>query len=156
MKKITQAELDEMLELHNGWLNDEERGVRAFFTNTDLSDLDFSNKNAEGGYFSGVSLRHTRLVGACFRYAVFEYASFDFADLTSAYFDNALLRDTTLRNTNLTETKFTDAKIVATDFTDVIFKNTDFTNAEIKHCIFPESVEHEEAFGLASIHKNGG
>lgn len=64
MKKISQEELNKILELHKMWLNGEDSGISA--------DL------------IGVNLRHTNLIGADLRNANLREADLRYADLEYA------------------------------------------------------------------------
>ena len=114
MKKITQAELDEMIILHSKWLNEEEDGIRANFIDMDLSELDLSYKNLTSAGFMRTDLSHSKLI--C----------------------------TNFTGANLCGAKIVSAITGTTNFTDVIFKDTDFSNTNIKTAIFSELLSRED------------
>ena len=70
MKKLTQAEYDAALVLHEKWLNDEKGGVRMTFVKFDFSDIDFGESaDLSGAYLtranlSGANLTRADLTGA--------------------------------------------------------------------------------------------
>lgn len=72
--KMSQEELNQILENHKKWLNDDESGVRANLRYADLSYADLSYAN----------LSYADLSSADLRYANLRYANLSSADLSSA------------------------------------------------------------------------
>lgn len=87
LKKITQEELKEVLELHKKWLNGEENGVRADLSYMDLRDMDLRDTN----------LRHAKL-----RYANLEDANLQGANLRGTNLEGVVLQGAKLSQANLT------------------------------------------------------
>ena len=89
MKKYTQEDLKEILELHKKWLNDEEDGVRADLRYADLryADLryaDLSSANLSSANLCSADLCYADLSSADLRYADLSSANLSSANLCSA------------------------------------------------------------------------
>ena len=96
LRKISNKELKNILELHKKWLNNEEDGERA-----DLSYVDLV----------GVDLSYTDLTGANLSYADLTDANLKRTKLRDADLTKAILIGANLTNCNLYNTKLLYAKI---------------------------------------------
>ena len=94
MRKITQKNLNEILELHKLWLLDNTKGKKANLSFTDLSNTDLSNTD-----LSNSDLKFTNLI-----YANLKRANLSNSNLNNAYLNNANLGFTDLSNTDLRNT----------------------------------------------------
>ena len=107
MKKLTQAEYDAALVLHEKWLNDEKGGVRMTFVKFDFSDIDFGESaDLSGAYLmranlSGANLTRADLTGADLSGANLSGADLTRADLTGADLTGADLRSANLQSADL-------------------------------------------------------
>lgn len=73
MKKITQEELDKIIENHKHWLKGDGRvGKQADLSDHDLSGMDLSNANLKGAILRGADLTDANIAGADFKYAKLE------------------------------------------------------------------------------------
>lgn len=99
MRKITEKELKQILELHKKWLTQEEGGERADLRETDLTEADLSYAN----------LTRVDLINANLREVNLSYADLSGANLTGA---------------DLTEADLTEAKLSKTILTDVKYDHT--------------------------------
>ena len=61
---MTQTELEEKIELHKKWLNDEPGGIRANLSGEDLPGADLSGADLSGAYLRGAYLRGANLTRA--------------------------------------------------------------------------------------------
>ena len=85
MKKLTQAEYDAALVLHEKWLNDEKGGVRMTFVKFDFSDIDFGESaNLQSADLQWANLRSADLRSADLRWANLQWADLQWANLRSA------------------------------------------------------------------------
>ena len=120
--KLTQKEINKIIENHKHWLNELNEDVdgwdnmRANFSNRDLSGADLSGTNLSGAYFRG-------------------------ANLTNANLTNANLSNADLTNADLTNADFTNADLFFADFSYAIidgtnFDSADFCNAEFRYANF--------------------
>ena len=115
MRRITQEELNKILELHQKWLDDDPDGVRADLSYADLTLADLSGvdlKGADLSYadltladLSGVDLKGADLSYADLRYTNLSSADLRFADLRDADLFGADLRDANLRGADLENVK---------------------------------------------------
>lgn len=140
LRKITQDELEEILEKHKLWLeSDGYDGERADLSYTDLSGLNLVNANLSranlrSANMAGADLRLSKLrfsllsdvnlVGAKLTYANMKFANLEranlgYADLTFASLTTVDLFHTNLTGANLTNADLKDANLKLTDLTDV-------------------------------------
>ena len=103
MKKISQEELKEKLELHKKWLNNEKGGVRLNLRNTDLRHTNLNCADLRYADLEGVNLSYANLEGANLNCADLRYADLYGTNLKSAYLKYADLEGVNLRNANLYE-----------------------------------------------------
>lgn len=119
MKKLTQEQLNKILEEHKHWLNEDCEGwktMRADFSYCELCHTDLSYANLSDAYLSNANLScanlsHTDLCSADLRgadlrgadlsFANLRYADLRGADLSCADLSNAKLSDANLRGANL-------------------------------------------------------
>ena len=73
MKRITQSEFDEIVELHRMMLYGEEGGVRADFSDSDLNGADLTEVDLSGADFSGADLHSTDFTDANVDGAIFSH-----------------------------------------------------------------------------------
>lgn len=136
MQKITQQELDEMIELHLLWLNNDTSGQRLKLFDKNLSHLDFSAKKLywanltdckikcanfensncancdfEGSNLAESSFYNTYCVKASFRYCNLSFTDFFRANLSLADFVSANLTASELRNAKLDYANFCFANL---------------------------------------------
>ena len=100
--------LQEVLEKHQKWLNDEEGGVRANLIDANLSNANLSNANLIGAdlsnaVLSNADLRYANLIGADLSGANLRYADLRYANLSNSNLSNADLSDSNLSNAILGE-----------------------------------------------------
>ena len=99
---MTTKELQEILDKHKKWLNDEDGGERADLSGAnlrsadlsgaDLRRADLSGANLSGANLRGADLRSANLSGANLRSADLSGANLRSADLSGAYLSGANLR----------------------------------------------------------------
>ena len=130
MKKLTQEQINKILEGHKHWLNEDCKGwetMMADFSSCDLSDADLRYANLSGANLSyanliGANLRDADLRGADLSYANLSYANLHggnlsgayllYADLSYANLSGANLSDVNLRGANLLYANLSGAKEV--------------------------------------------
>lgn len=108
MKKITQEELNVIIEKHQEWLKNSANGEYADLSNTDLSDTDL-------------------------RYANLSFANLNFANLKDAYLKNAILSNVTLINTNLNNANLSFADLSNADLRYADLKDADLRYANLSN-----------------------
>lgn len=100
--KLTQKEINKIMENHKHWLNEDVDGwdnMKANFSNQDLSYANLSGANLHGVDLGGADLRFANLSGANLSYANLRYADLSYAnlrdaDIRCANFSNADLSGT--------------------------------------------------------------
>jgi hypothetical protein len=111
MKKITQEELNEIIQNHKLWLEGETKGKRADLSYSDLSysnlswvdlrGVDLSYSNLIGANLSNSDLRGADLRGADLRGSDLSYSNFRGADLRGSYLKNSDLSGIDLEGSDL-------------------------------------------------------
>ena len=102
-RRVSQSELNEAIEAHAIWLEDRSRGVRAAFSNCDLSGLDFRNDqntlvDLRGADLSEADLSATTGHLVSFRRASLHYARLSWSRLVEPAFIDASLRGAICEN----------------------------------------------------------
>lgn len=111
---MKQEEVNEIIRLHELWLEDEPNGKMADFSYEDLSNLDLSNLNLRGAIFDctrldNCNLNYSNLSHTSLRYASLKYVTcvstnFAYADFTganvykTAFIDNNFIRTIFLKS----------------------------------------------------------
>ena len=107
--KLTQKEINKIIENHKHWLNKDVDGwenMKANFSNQDLSYANLSGAYLHGADFSGANLRYAYLCGAYLR-----NADLSRADLSDAHLCGANLRNADLRGADLCDANLSGADI---------------------------------------------
>ncbi len=99
-------ELQNILEKHKKWLNNEDGGERAGLCGADLRNADLRNANLRGADLRGADLRYANL-----RYADLINANLTGADLRNANLSGANLRSAHLSGTHLSGTHLSGANL---------------------------------------------
>ena len=156
LRRITQAELNKILENHKHWLNEDIDGwedMKADLSYLDLSyfnldNMNLSNVNLKEANLTGVDLRCTNLTNANLIRVNLSKANLSNADLTFANLTNADLRDTNLRVAqlrcaNLSYANLSYANLEFADLShtvlshafliDTILENTNLSNAHLAY-----------------------
>lgn len=113
MKKISQEELNEMLDLHHEWIKDKEKGKRADLSDMDLSCLSFKEKNIS-------------------------FCNFENSDLSYCNFSWTHCVDSCFRNAKLVNVDFYCACIGGSDFTGADMNWAHYYNTRTRRAIIPE------------------
>ena len=119
--KLTQIEINKIIENHKHWLNEDVDGwdnMKANFSNQDLSYANLSGANLYGADLGGADLSHANLNYANLRNANLNYANLSHADLSDADINYAYLNYANLNYANLS---------------DVDFCGTDLRNANLSY-----------------------
>src|ERR1700759_1574202 len=102
VRRITQAEADQICARHDRLWSPKPGGARAVFAWADLSGLDLTGRNLCDADFSGAVLAGCKLQGARLDHAIMFGADLQDADLRAASLRRADLRGACLRNADLT------------------------------------------------------
>lgn len=104
MKKLTQEQINKMLEEHKHWLNEDCEGwetMRTDFSYCDLCGANLYGANLSYVELSGANLSHANLSGANLSGADLSYANLRGANLHNADLSAVNLRGANLRDANL-------------------------------------------------------
>lgn len=153
MKKITQRELDLMIEKHQHWIKKDREGweeMKANLSDTDLSGLTLDGANLQCVNFSRASLRDTDMAGADLSWTTFINADMTGADLTDADFSGSWLNGANLRNARIRKTRFHEADMdkanmkntyaAKSSFCKARLSRTCLSGAVFRNCTFAEAV----------------
>ena len=114
MKKLTQEQINKILEGHKHWLNEDCKGWE-----TMMAD------------FSSCDLRDANLSGANFRYANLSCANFRYADLSGADLCDADLHGANLRDADLHGANLRDADLHGANLRDANLSGADLSYANL-------------------------
>ena len=164
MKKITQEELNEILEKHKKWLEDNEVGERADLSVANLSGANLSVANLSVADLSGANLSRADLSGANLRWANLRVADLRWANLSGADLRGADLSGANLsvadlsgadlsvanlRWANLSVADLSGANLSGADLRGANLSGADLSGANLsgaKNISFPISCPEEGEF----------
>lgn len=156
-RKISQEELDYMLEQHTLWrYTNGDSGERAVFEDMNLNGLDLSYQSVEGIDFRNVSFNKAKLYEASLMDSNFSDCTFHDADLTNAYMNKVVLN-----KFKANRAKFDNADIVDVIINDCEFKECSFRDVSIDYscicdtgiikCKMNEAIFYKVAFNIMSF-----
>ena len=147
--KLTQKEINKIIENHKHWLNADVDGwnnMKANFSNQDLSYADLSDANLHGVDLGGANLIYANLSGTNLSHANLSGADLNGADLSDANLCDTNLSYANLSGTNLSHANLSNADLSDADInyanlsyanlnyanlSDVDFRGTDLRNANL-------------------------
>ena len=121
MKKLTQEQINKILEEHKHWLYEDCKGwetMMADFSSCDLRDADLSYANLSGANLSGANLSGANLSGATLRDANLRDVNLRGANLSGADLIGANLSDANLSGANLSGADLIGANLLYADLRD--------------------------------------
>ena len=132
MKKMSQEELDQVLEQHALWLQSGgDQGARANLTHTDLSRAYLYRTNLWRASLTGANLSDAWLSGANLSDAWLSGANLSDADLTGAYLYGADLSGAQLSGANLSGADLSNVSLSHVDLSSVYLYQTNLTQTQI-------------------------
>jgi len=123
---MTKSELNEILEKHKKWLNDEEGGEKATLSGADLRRADLRQANLSGENLSGADLSGADLRRANLRQANLSWANLSGADLSWADLRRADLSGADLRRADLRQADLRQANLNGADLSGAILTNVKY------------------------------
>lgn len=131
-KKISETELQKILESHKNWLNNEgldigSKGQCADLSNTDLRDACLAKVNLQYAILRGADLRNASLEDANLQEAFLENA-----DLRGANLKNANLREANLNHAHMKDADISNANLLDANLNNAILSETNLQNANLK------------------------
>ena len=133
MRRITQEELDKIIEQHRHWLNEDcegWEGMKANLSCANLSCTDLSDANLSCADLRGADLRYANLSDANLRYANLSDANLRGADLSDANLSCTDLSDANLSGADLSCTDLSDANLRGADLSDANLRGADLSCAD--------------------------
>ena len=107
MRTISNKELNEILEKHEKWLNNEEGGERADLSYTNLQEVDLRGVDLQNAFLCGANLQKANL-----RKANLQYADLSGADLSEANLSGANLQKINLQFVDLSNADLINANLM--------------------------------------------
>lgn len=111
MKRLTDEELKNILDLHAKWLRGESGGVQACLIDVDLSYNDLSGKDLRNAYLGNVILKKSNLFDVNLSHALLKDVNLQAANLAYAKFDFARLFKVNLKYANIRYANFCGASL---------------------------------------------
>ena len=124
--KLTQKEINKIIENHKHWLNKDVDGwdnMKANFFNQDLSYANFSSANLSGADLRNANLSRANLSNANLSNADINYANLSYADLRCANLSHANIGGANLSGANLRNANFCFAKL---NYANLCFANLNY------------------------------
>ena len=131
MEKLTQEQINKILEGHKHWLNEDCKGwetMMADFSSCDLSDADLSYAN-----LSYANLRYSNLRDANLRDADLSGANLSGADLSYATLRDANLRDANLSDADLSYSNLSGANLSDADLSYATLRDANLSGANLSY-----------------------
>lgn len=141
IKKLSQDEINKMLDKHQNWIDRKDNGERADFSHCYLKDVNFNYTNLECAIFDDAFLHNAKfeectLLNTSFVGAYLQGANFFKAKASDAEFRNAILRNADMRYANMSDCYFTSADLNGADLTGSDFTGSCFNNASLDNATF--------------------
>lgn len=172
--KLTQKEINKIIENHKHWLNADVDGwnnMKANFSNQDLSYADLSDANLHGvdlgganliyANLSGTNLSHANLSGADLSgadlrnanlcYANLCFVNLNYAKLCNANLSNADLSDADINYANLSDANLNYANLSDADLSDADLRNANLRNANLSYANLSGANLHGAYLGSADF-----
>ena len=145
---MTQSELNEILEKHRKWLNDEEGGERADLSGANLSGAnlsgaDLSGANLSGANLSGANLSWADLSGADLSGANLSWANLSWADLSGADLSGENLRGADLSGADLSGANLSWADLSGADLSGENLRGADLSGANLRRADLSWAIYNE-------------
>lgn len=131
MKKLTQEQINTILENHKHWLNNDRDGwenMRADLHDTDLHDINLNNAD-----LSYVDLRNANLSNADLSEAKLYYANLDYVNLSEANLYKANLCNANLCNANLRYADLSNVDLSYTNLSYANLRNVNLCNTNLSY-----------------------
>lgn len=141
LTKLTQEEIDDILNKHQDWIDRKDTGERADFSNCYLKNVNFNYANLEGAIFNGAFLHNATfeegaLIDTSFDGAYLQGAKFFKTEVSDASFENAILRNADMRYAYMPDCYFTNADLNGADLSGADFSGSCFNCASLDNVTF--------------------
>jgi len=134
---MTQEELDQILDLHSKWLNEEPGGVRADLSEETLAGLDIRDRNLTNSVCFLTNFSQCLLENTNFTQAELRNAVFDDTDVISCTFIGANLDESSFLEAVVQNCDLTQASLIRSNFTGAYTLNLSASKTELKDAVIP-------------------
>lgn len=111
LKRITQEELNEILDKHERWFDNKPGGEQADLSNKNLSNLDISDRQLHFINFNNSDLSYSKLLRSRFDYANFENCKLKCCNMKMTKFTESILTGTDLSYSSLESAEFISCRM---------------------------------------------
>ena len=140
MKKLTQEQINKILEGHKHWINEDCEvwgTMKADFSYCELNKTDFSDANLRGANLGGANLRGANFSGANLNYANLNYtdlrgANLSYTDLSGADLGCADLGNANLSNADLGGANFSGANLRGANLSNANLRGANLRGANLR------------------------
>ena len=146
MKTFTDEELKDMLRKHYQWLNNEDGGIRADLSYSDLRGSDLSGSNLRGSNLSYSNLRGSNLSGSDLRDSNLSYSNLKDSNLRGSDLSGSDLSGSNLSGSNL---RGSDLRGSDLSYSNLSYSNLRDSNLSIKYLKSLTQVVPEEGQYIA-------
>ena len=135
---MLQSELNQILDSHELWVEDNKKGKKADLSNQNLSGLDFSERNLKNIHlsfsnFSDADFSHANLAFANLYSVFFSFVNLSNANLSYVNLSHANLSCANLSRANLSEAYLSSANLSYADLSYADLSNVDFSNSNLSY-----------------------
>ena len=134
--KLTQKEINKIIENHQHWLKkdvDDWESMRADFSNQELSYANLRGVDLRGAELRSVNLSNANLSGADLSYANLSDASFCGADLSGAYLSGVDLSEANLSGADLSDVDLSYANLSEANLSDASLCDADLSYTNLSY-----------------------
>ena len=152
--KLTQKEINKIIENHKHWLNADVDGwdnMKANFSNQDLGYADLSDADLHGVDLGGANLIYANLSGTNLSHANLSGADLSRADLCDANLCGADLSDANLRYADLSYANLCGAYLRNADLSRADLSDADLRNANLSYANLSGANLHGAYLGSADF-----
>lgn len=128
MKKIFQEELDKMIDEHEMWLENPERGDRLILDKCDLSSLNIKNRNLKRAGFYNCNMNKMRI-----SHCDMSLTYFSLSNMRRIFFENCNFLDMDFIESNLRNARFLECKLVNVNLISSNLSNAKIIDCELKN-----------------------
>lgn len=146
LNKITQEELDKMLDAHELWLKDPIKyyvpEFRAVLEYCDLSGLSFYERNLErvsfkGSYIKGARFIRCRMSNVSFSNVTCLYSRFVWSDMSGATLEDSNIRETYFIQVNLSLSSLRNSVLLGVRFRQCDLSDSDLRYSDLRGAELP-------------------
>jgi uncharacterized protein YjbI with pentapeptide repeats len=144
LRRISQEELQDILEQHEQWLtSDGEKGNRAVFFDVDCSGLNLEGADLRGAFFGQSNFSHTNMYEAKLRAAQIQLSNFSETDLRKADFTNSEISFSYFYKSNFSYANMSNIKGMNIRLPEALMYSVKMANALLTQSDFEKAKIHK-------------